>query len=299
MIAQRPLNGLRVALSISESDDTSTLGFPPSQVNRVVAQFATALLGQGATTLFGHDWREDGVMEAIHAAAQTMQPPRNTFNEAQSEPLLQNFIAWPDKPALPLDELERLRESLRVTKVDNPPGLVRWPTTHSSPLEYEYLRARALTRMRREISLVSHACVCIGGRVISFQGRYPGIIEEAVFALRNERALFLVGALGGATREIIETIEQRRYRFTQNTDEIQQKRVVYDSPEFLERNEDPDDAIFDFDGVHEQFRRHGLEGLASRNRLSVEENLELFRTPSIERALQLVLIGLSRIKYSR
>jgi hypothetical protein len=30
---------------------------------------------QGAGDIFGHDWGEDGVMEAVHSFARQMQPP--------------------------------------------------------------------------------------------------------------------------------------------------------------------------------------------------------------------------------
>jgi hypothetical protein len=34
-----------------------------------------ALFGEGATIVFGHDWLEDGVMEAIYGYARLVQPP--------------------------------------------------------------------------------------------------------------------------------------------------------------------------------------------------------------------------------
>lgn len=65
-VATRPLEGLVVNLSVSQGDDTLKHGYPGWQVNRVTLQFVAALFGQGASLVFGHDWREDGVMEAVH-----------------------------------------------------------------------------------------------------------------------------------------------------------------------------------------------------------------------------------------
>ena len=70
----RPLRGCAVGLSISESDDSVTRGFPTEQVNRCTVQVVSALFGQGVAVVFGHDWRDDGVMEAVHAFARQMQP---------------------------------------------------------------------------------------------------------------------------------------------------------------------------------------------------------------------------------
>ncbi|HZC97659.1 MAG TPA: hypothetical protein VE267_16330, partial [Bradyrhizobium sp.] len=60
---QRPLQGCTIGLSISESADSTALGFPPWQINDVTVQMVAALFGQGASVVFGHDWRDDGVME--------------------------------------------------------------------------------------------------------------------------------------------------------------------------------------------------------------------------------------------
>ena len=97
----RPLAGCVVGLSISESDDSAKRGFPPWQVNRVTLQVVSALFGQGVGVMFGHDWREDGVMEAVHGFALQMQPPVPLSPQeatAADQPLLQNLLPWPDEP---------------------------------------------------------------------------------------------------------------------------------------------------------------------------------------------------------
>jgi hypothetical protein len=106
----RPLAGCVVNLSVSESDDSATRGFPAWQVNRVTLQIVAALFGQGATIVFGHDWREDGVMEAVYSYARQVQPPIPLTPEearADSQPLLMNLVPWPDEPLLSARDLER------------------------------------------------------------------------------------------------------------------------------------------------------------------------------------------------
>src|SRR5262245_42190162 len=97
----RPLTGLVVNLSVSESEDSTRHGFPAWQVNRVTLQFVAALFGQGAGVAFGHDWREDGVMEAVHGFALQTQPsfPLSTGpTQAEDQPMLHNILPWPDIP---------------------------------------------------------------------------------------------------------------------------------------------------------------------------------------------------------
>ena len=43
--------------------------------------------------------------------------------------------------------------------------------------------------------------VCLGGRTEDYQGREPGVMEEARLALTYRKPLYLMGGFGGATRE--------------------------------------------------------------------------------------------------
>jgi hypothetical protein len=98
-VARRPLAGCVVNVSVSESGDNASRGFPIWQVNRATLQVVAALFGQGATVIFGHDWREDGVMEAVYGFARQMQPPVPLPTvEAQpaGEAILRNLLPWPD-----------------------------------------------------------------------------------------------------------------------------------------------------------------------------------------------------------
>ena len=70
---RRPLSGCVVNLSISESDDSLGRGFPGWQVNRVSLQVVVALFGQGVGVVFGHDWREDGVMEVVRVLSGSLR----------------------------------------------------------------------------------------------------------------------------------------------------------------------------------------------------------------------------------
>ncbi len=107
----RPLTGYVIGLSISESDESMERGFPLEQVNRVTLFVVGAMFGQGASLIFGHDWRDDGVMQAIHGFAQQMQSPLPLTPAeavAAGQPLLRNLLPWPDKPRLPAQDLARI-----------------------------------------------------------------------------------------------------------------------------------------------------------------------------------------------
>jgi hypothetical protein len=300
-IGHRPLAGRAINLSISASDDSGKRGFPSWQVNRVTLQLVSAFFGQGASLVFGHDWREDGVMEAVYGFARQVQPPvplSEVDVNAEDQPLLRNLLPWPDSPYLPGRELERLRSTLRVESAGLPAeiGPFSEEAQQSGPnsLLYKYMRARGLTYLRHRLGSVCHARLCIGGPRSSDEGRYPGVIEEALLAIREQKPLYLAAFLGGATEQLVDAIEGKEIPYDFCTPTSTQD--MYENPPIHER--DPAtraDRVIDRESVWEQFTEAGIEGLATANGLTVDENRELLRTPVIGRVIELVLIGLSRL----
>lgn len=301
---RRPLAGCIVNCSVSESEDSSDRGFPTWQVNRVTLQVVSALFGQGAGIVFGHDWREDGVMEAIHGFAQQVQPPVPLSAEevdATAQPLLSNLLPWPDKARLSSDDLERIAATLRVQPVGLPHELEPYGDDAqsegpSSPL-FRYLRGRGLTHLRHQLNVRSQARLCLGGRTSGSAGRYPGVIEEAFLALQHRLPLYVAGFLGGASLQIIESM--RESQMPPSFSPATEVSAFYLTPPVMER--DPAtlaDRRVDRDEVWHAFHDAGVSALAERNGLSVEENEQLFSTPALDTVVQLILTGLSRLRSS-
>jgi hypothetical protein len=71
-------------------------------------RLSETLLGFGARLVFGHDWRYGGVMEAISQAALRYWP----VDDANSPPLIKNFVPWPDNPQLKPD-VQRRRDIVK------------------------------------------------------------------------------------------------------------------------------------------------------------------------------------------
>jgi hypothetical protein len=287
----RPLSGLYVGLSVSESDDSAGRGFPAWQVDHVTVQVAAALMGQGAGVVFGHDWREDGLMEAIHTYALRMQAPGGMARGAPaSRPLLQNLLPWPDEPKLSVRERDMLASTLVIETAGLPADVAQKAVLPLSEPDRAYVRARGLTHLRRELTSRTEARICVGGRTGGAQGRYPGVVEEAYLSVEARQPLFLIGLLGGATRQVIDALEGRPKPPLFGVGPVTD---LY-APFAAGRPRD-DDLEVDPSHVWSQFKKLGLGGLSRQNRLTVDENRELFQTTSIERAIHLTLRGLARI----
>jgi hypothetical protein len=293
-----------VNLSVSESDDSTQRGFPSSQVNRVTLQIVAALFGQGASLVFGHDWREDGVMEAVYGFARQVQSPiplSPAQAAAENEPLLRNLVPWPDKPYLSRPEREQLSSTLRVESAGLPRELqaVEADARLADPNDplYRYTRARGLTFLRRRLNDVSHVRFCIGGRRSGYAGRYPGVIEEAFLAVTDGKPLYIAGFLGGTAEQVVDAFEGKE--MSEDFCGAAPLENVYAAPPVREAEAATrDDRVIDRTVVWKMFRDTGRDRLAQTNGLTVDENNELFHTPVIERAIELVLIGLSRLHHA-
>lgn len=300
-----PLTGLRVGISIAESDNLEARGFTPSGMNRLTVRFNDALLAEGATLAFGHDWREAGIMDALcRSALASFGAPE----PGASEPLILNLIPWPDETRVEAEILSRLRGILKIEEAGLPEGLKELAARAEDDFELRlYLRSRGLTHLRRQLTLRSQARICIGGRERRFSGRYPGILEEALLALRKGDPVYLVGVLGGAAERIGQAIlegAERPLLFGEGpflaTDGHRPLAQIYRDRATRSVFTDPlEDESLDLERSWRELRNLSPERFSKANGLDIHENRLLLNTPFEEEAISLVLRGLRRLREAR
>jgi hypothetical protein len=118
-------------------------------------------------------------------------------------------LAWQEHRNLALSELEMNRRALglfgQIVCLD-PDGNEIEPGSsrgeNPEPVVDAEVRGEALTGLRRYMSAQTDARVLIGGRRAGFQGRLPGLMEEAILTISRNRPLYLAGGFGGVTSEI-------------------------------------------------------------------------------------------------
>lgn len=287
----RPLAGCTVGLSISNGKETAALGFNAREINRTTLRIVASLLSQGAGITFGHDWRDDGVMDSVHAFVERVRSP---LNETQNKPLLTNLVVWPDRPRLDETERRRLKDTLYVEEAGLPPSLHEY-ANDLDRTRYPYLRSRALTHLRRRLAGLSNVRVCLGGKLSNYSGRFPGIVEEAYLTIRTGQPIFMAGVLGGATRAMINALKQANSP-TELCPEVPVARLYRERPINEAQLENTDDLQWSPESVWKAFASLGLDGLSAINKLSSRENELLFVTQSVEEAIELILTGLGRIR---
>lgn len=282
-------------LSITRSDSPAA-GYGPAQVTRIILQCVTALAGQGAGVAFGHDWRDDGVMEAVHGFVRQTAGPMPVPKEGDRQALLVNLVPWPERPALTEEERKRLSDILEVVEAGLPAGLKDFGEKfrHGGGHDKEllYLRARGLTHLRHRLGRISDARLCMGGPEGAL-GRYPGIIEEAYLAVTDEVPLFVSSLLGGVALQLVDALHGRP--MPKDFGRKARAGDLYAHPPLPEPDARKEDVAFNPEWVWELFVKLGPKGLAEMNRLTQEEHNELMKTCSVERVVALVLTGVSRL----
>lgn len=308
----KTLRGCKIALSISESDDIERVGLFPEHLQAALLEISRYLLARGASLAYGGHLGAQGYTLALFELVRA--------HRANSDPGLKNaeriinYLGWPLPYArLPLAERARYQDVVSFIRVPRPDGvqdlepevLIDEPVFFADDTPARrYAWARGMSAMRKQQTKDVHARICIGGACGKtlksqadgskveawYKGRIPGVVEEILFSLRAQQALYLCGAFGGATRMAIqllqgETVEKFSWDYQQQAPHAQAMKDLY-----VQRGI----AWEDYADMSAFFRSVGVVGLARNNGLSEEENKLLFTSTNLEQIIELILLGLTR-----
>jgi hypothetical protein len=313
------LNGMRVALSISESEDLGHVGASPLHLVSAMIEVARHALCHGAVLAYGGDLRERHpygftrqLFELVHAY--------DDLGRLRLE-RIRNYLAYHIAAELPKDEESRLIALSTFFKQRLPQNVAyrfqldpnkRQPIPDDTA-EHRYLRARCLTAMREAMCQDTDARIMMGGRVSGHQGKYPGLLEEAYLTLCAGKPLYLVGGFGGCARLLIQMIrdKQRPIELTRDYQRAhprmarypggdrndQQEEVPFEQLEDVYRQYEEDPEIgqerIDYDRCVDKLLSANILDL--RNGLTEDENLDLFETSDLDRIVYLLMKGLAEV----
>ncbi len=262
---------VRVAISASESPDITAFGLSEGHLRDAMAGLALQVLAADMDIVYGGDLRKHGLTELLFELVTRYTPPEDVGRRTR----VTNHLAWPVHIAMSIKQIECLVAELRgMAKLvlignDGVPMTLQTrrglSTRESSTKEW----IAGLTAMRRHQRSCTDARIVLGGRVAGYQGRMPGVAEEALLSIRARQPLFLVGGFGGSTRDVAETLE-------------------------LAKPWSGSRRNWSGQGEFERWIGNGLN-----NGLSRKENETLATTPFIEQAIVLILRGLYRLKANR
>ena len=203
----RPLTGLKIGISISESEDLNDRGFTNRDVTLITVELCRRIVSLGGAVVLGHQWRPQGLMDSVARFAQIYRGESST----PDEPIIYNFLASPHKAALSdsdrreLEGFIRIKEDIRGAPA-NPPSETGQFSDDTNAAQK--VMAANLTEMRRQMSSVVNARICLGGKTKQSAGLVHGVLEEAALDLGNRHPVYLSGLMGGTSAVLVSILRQ-------------------------------------------------------------------------------------------
>ena len=213
-----------VGISVSPCEDATRIGYDARQMNRIVIRMAQFFLDRDMRVIFGHDWRDDGVMRAVADFAGVVAARaeagdggsdggQSLSNADRTEPRMLNVVPT-GRESLSRSAIEAQHDSGGVLKVIPFKEELKYMPEQMAGVREQYVGphpqlgcAAELTALRKHITqLLDPGCrICLGGKTRGYLGNEPGVMEEAKLALEYRKPLYLMGGFGGAAREFGES----------------------------------------------------------------------------------------------
>ena len=289
----KSLNNIRIGISISESDWGAYTNFHlhSNHLKRLSQDLARHLLARSGVVLYGGDLREDGFTEFILEEAIALKSRLNT-----DDIHVENHLAWP----LYVPESDRLAWTakysgiMKIVQSDIPTDLSIDKTQYLKPsgVHNSYIWSRCLTEMREKSISGSNARICAGGKLLDYKGKMPGVLEEILISLEQEKPIFLLGAFGGVVKEVCQTIMDKS--ITEPLTEMWQEKK---NAEYRKLQEEALKKNRNADYLHIKTVLEGgnLDELAKKAGLSISDYKKLMESPFIDECVHLILKGLKQI----
>jgi SLOG cluster2 len=200
---------MRIALSASPPD-VFRPGIGIMHFDDVWLDLIRMLLLGGAHLDFGGDLRPGGLTDLLlHVAEERsdfeQRAARKQGARSSRSTPIRSYLAWPLHFAMKDRPIARFVDQVDFVKFPPPPTNAMTDMPPSVPPKdpaERYLLARSLTMMRCAVLDNVDAVVVVGGKSTGSFGRYAGVVEEILLAIKGHKPVFVLGGLGGAAAEV-------------------------------------------------------------------------------------------------
>lgn len=195
IVSLNALRGVKVAISVSDSEDLSRLGLSPQHCDIAVAELARGIMIAGGTVVYGGRLIPSGFTDILLDEVRRYREDREALIICLAE-IEHQRITYEDLN----DRKSRIGTSAEVICLDSR-GEVVDPARGSEPVD-PINTTDSLTAMRRFVSSTTDARVLVGGKLRDYHGSMPGVIEEAVLTMQQSKPIYVAGGFGGASAAI-------------------------------------------------------------------------------------------------
>ena len=278
------LQGKKVAISVSESDNLESLGLSQSMLRDLTVELSRHILNAKGKMVYGGDLRKEGYTELF----KDLSYQYGQFEKTDSSHIyFENYLSWPITTKLTEDiiaDYAHNRVSLiQVPHPDECMGKVN-PNEFLPPMGDGnlYLWGQSLTKMRQMMEASVSARIIVGGRTGGFKGKMAGLLEEFKMAKESHHPIFLVGGFGGVSGKLCAAI---RKEISSNA--FVEEACKHDYYESLLKYYADKGQSIDYTWIDK------LSADDLNNGLTIDENNRLFVSTNIIEVVSLILKGLS------
>lgn len=286
------LSDKRVGISISDvsGDGFAAHHIHPDHLVRLAQDLARHLLARSATLLYGGDLRPGGFTEFILNEARIL---KDRLGEAV--PRVENHLAWPLYVSDPEMTAWRAKYHEIMETVEHEiPGDVANDLDKevflppNTPMN-SYIWSRCLTEMREKSISTSTVRICAGGRLTGYKGKMPGVLEEIILALNEQKPIYLLGAFGGVVGNVCRLILSADVpeSLTENW-QITHNGGYSDSQELAHSH----GHGCDYEAITASLSSHSVSELSSRCGLEESEYKRMMVSPFVDECIYLILKGI-------
>lgn len=284
------LDGIRIALSVSENEELEQLGLSKQHLKDIMIEIARYLMANGGTLLYGGHLKNEGYTRLFaELSYQYKFLNDKTFRFV-------NYFPFPNSNSLTLEiKADFVKQQVEPVVIEIPKHLGEVDISRKydpfNNIDDRYIFSECFSDMRNIMAENSHARILLGGKQSKFLGYIPGIIEEAYYSLKANKPIYIIGGFGGSAKSLSKVIcseipKELTNEFQYDNSFIQEFKKVYS-----EKASVP----IDYQHLLDFFRQYHLERFSEMNGLSVDENLVLFESQNIHEIVFLVMKGLKKI----
>lgn len=272
---------LKVAISISESQDIEEYGLRLYHLRSLIVELARYFLTFDMQLMYGGDIKYDKQFNFAEIIAQLVQSYNQEYTK---DAVVKNYSSYP--------YYKKIDHALKTDLLDIVDFIEVQPNEQYDiksldALEQNYITAQTLTKMRENMTDIMDIKVIAGGKTENFSGKYPGVLEEAYLALENEIPIYLIGGFGGVAKKIVDLLNGNiPIEFSV---EYQSKNKNFRTLYEYYKTKGEENEI-NYERINNLFIKKGIDGL--NNGLSVDENKKLFESKNIYEIIYFVLKGI-------
>jgi len=282
------LNNKKIAISVSVNEDLEKIGFSEQHLNDISIEIARYIIANDGIALYGGDLRENGFTHYFSELS-------NQYKKANDKDFkFVNYFVFPNTKRLTRDvRIDFHSKQIEIKEISAPKTISINQQKEYNPFistEDRYFFCECFKEMRIQMAKDCSARILVGGKTTNYLGYVHGVIEEALYTLKESKPLFLVGGFGGATERLIrlikgEVVEELTNDFQYNTDFLKEFKSYANSK----------CHYTDFEILKAELSKFDVEKISELNGLSIEENEVLFSSKNIHQILYLLMKGLKKL----